>query len=113
MIPALRRGAERVFTIGWGTGVTVGELAALDSVKEIDVAEISSGVIDAAPWFEHGNLGASRNPKVKIMRTDAYRALHQSRGNYDIIVSEPSNPWVAGVEMLFSREFLEAARATG
>ncbi len=111
LIPALfAEKAERVFTIGWGTGVTVGELAALESVKEVHVAEISSGVIDAAPWFEHGNLGASRNPKVEIVRTDAYRALHQSRGDYDIIVSEPSNPWVAGVEMLFSREFLEAAR---
>ena len=111
LIPALfAEKAERVLTIGWGTGVTVGELAALDSVKQVDVAEISSGVIDAAFWFEQGNLGASQNPKVKITRTDAYRALHQSRGDYDIIVSEPSNPWVAGVEMLFSREFLEAAR---
>ena len=111
LIPALfAEKAERVLTIGWGTGVTVGELAALDSVKQVDVAEISSGVIDAAFWFESGNLGASQNPKVKITRTDAYRALHQSRGDYDIIVSEPSNPWVAGVEMLFSREFLEAAR---
>jgi spermidine synthase len=111
LVPALvAENAERVLAIGWGTGVTVSELAALDSVKQVDVAEISSGVIDAAFWFEQGNLGASQNPRVKITRTDAYRALHQSRGGYDIIASEPSNPWVAGVEMLFSREFLEAAR---
>jgi hypothetical protein len=47
---------------------------------------------------------------VTIIRGDAYRTLLRTRRQYDIIVSEPSNPWVTGVEMLFSREFLEAAR---
>ena len=45
------------------------------------------------------------------MRSDAYRALLRSDARYDVIVSEPSNPWAAGTEMLFSREFLGAARA--
>ena len=44
------------------------------------------------------------------MRGDAYRTLLRSQGDYDLIVSEPSNPWVIGIEMLYSREFLEAAR---
>ena len=44
------------------------------------------------------------------MRGDAYRTLLRSQGDFDLIVSEPSNPWVTGVEMLYSREFLEAAR---
>ena len=74
------------------------------------MAEISHGVIEAAPLFDHGNLAASKNPKVSIRRGDAYRALLQSREVYDVIISEPSNPWVVGVEMLYSREFLEAAR---
>ena len=30
--------------------------------------------------------------------------------SYDLIISEPSNPWVAGVGSLFTREFFEAAR---
>ncbi len=45
------------------------------------------------------------------MRSDAYRALLRGEQRYDVIVSEPSNPWVTGVEMLYSREFLEAARS--
>ncbi len=111
LIPALM--AERVeksFVVGYGTGVTTGELAALDSMRTVDVAEISHGVIQAAPLFEDGNLAASTSPKVSIRRGDAYRTLLQSREKYDIIISEPSNPWVVGVEMLYSREFLEAAR---
>jgi hypothetical protein len=75
------------------------------------VAEISRGVIAASPLFDHGNLAASKNPKIQVKRGDAYRTLLRSRGSYDVIVSEPSNPWVTGVEMLFSREFLEAARS--
>ena len=102
---------ERCFVVGLGTGVTAGELASLEETREVTVAEISRGVIAAVRFFDGGNLGASRNPKVEIVRGDAYRSLLRSRGDYDVIVSEPSNPWVAGVEMLYSREFLEAARS--
>ena len=102
---------ERAFVIGYGTGTTVGELADLDSMREVTVAEIAQGVIDAAPLFDYGNRRASKSPKIRIVRGDAYRALMRSGETYDVIVSEPSNPWVTGVEMLFSREFLEAAES--
>jgi spermidine synthase len=102
--------AERSFVIGYGTGLTVGDLAALDSMREVVVAEISSGVLAAAPLFEEMNRGAAASPKTRLVRGDAYRSLLRSEGAYDIIVSEPSNPWVTGVEMLYSEEFLRAAR---
>jgi len=102
---------ERGFVIGFGTGRTVGELAAIDEVKEVDVAEISQGVIDAAPYFEERNRHAFSNPKTRIIRGDAYRVLLRSEGRYDVIISEPSNPWVTGVELLYSLEFLQAARS--
>ncbi len=98
------------FVIGYGTGVTAGELAALPGARRVTVAEISLGVIEAAPLFDFANQGASRNPKLEIVRSDAYRALLRSDARFDVIASEPSNPWVTGVEMLFSREFLAAAR---
>ncbi len=111
LVPALL--AERVehaFVIGYGTGVTAGELAALDEVESVTVAEISPAVVDAAPFFDFANLEASKSPKVEIVRSDAYRALLKGRREYDVIVSEPSNPWVTGSEMLFSQEFLSEAR---
>jgi spermidine synthase len=101
---------ERSFVIGYGSGVTVGELAALDSMKVVKVAEISPGVVEAARFFEGGNQGATANPKTEVIVSDAFRALQRSDERWDIIASEPSNPWVAGIEMLYSREFLEAAR---
>ena len=97
--------------IGWGTGVTAGELAALSTTREVVAAEISSAVLAADPFFASANLAAGKSPKLRLIRSDAYRALLRSEGRFDVIASEPSNPWMAGVEMLFSREFLLAARS--
>jgi spermidine synthase len=111
LLPALfSQLPERAFVVGYGTGHTAGELAALSANREVVVAEISSGVIRAAPLFDFASLDASSNPKIRIQRGDAYRALLRSSGRFDVIVSEPSNPWVTGVEMLYSLEFLTAAR---
>lgn len=111
LLPALLADqAESAFVIGFGTGVTVGELMVLPTMERVLVSEISPGVLDAAPLFDFANQGVTRSPKVELLRTDAYRALIGSDETFDVIVSEPSNPWVQGIEMLFSREFLETAR---
>jgi spermidine synthase len=112
LLPALlAERCERAFVIGFGGGMSVGELAALDSTTEVVVAEISLGVVQAAPLFEDVNRQALSNPKTRLVRSDAYRALLRDDSFYDVIVSEPSNPWVTGVENLYSLEFLTAARA--
>jgi len=111
LVPALLcDDPSRAFVIGWGMGVTAGELGTLDGVEEVVAAEISPAVLEATPFFDAGNQNASNNPKVRMIRSDAYRALLRSEGQFGVIVSEPSNPWVMGVEMLFSEEFLRAAR---
>jgi predicted membrane-bound spermidine synthase len=112
LLPALHAPhLERAFVIGWGTGVTAGELTALSTTREVAVAEISSAVLAADPFFASANLAAGASPKLRRIRSDAYRALLRGNAQFDAIVSEPSNPWMAGVEMLFSREFLEAAKS--
>jgi spermidine synthase len=111
LVPALlAEKHERAFVVGFGLGVTAGELAALRDTREVEVAEISLGVIQAAPLFDFANHGASRNPKLRLSRGDAYRTLLRSQGPFDVIASVPSNPWVTGTEMLYSQEFLTAAR---
>jgi SAM-dependent methyltransferase len=111
LIPALfAKQAEHGFVIGFGTGVTVGELAKIPTMQDVTVAEISPGVIAAGKFFEAKNQQALTNGKTKVVVSDAYRALLRSDQRYDIIASEPSNPWVAGIEMLFSQEFLRAAK---
>jgi predicted membrane-bound spermidine synthase len=112
LLPALfAERCERAFVIGWGTGITVGELAALATTREVVVAEISPAVMAAAPLFAARNRDPLASPKTRVLHSDAYRALLRSAGEFDVIVSEPSNPWTMGVEMLFSLEFLQAAKA--
>jgi len=101
---------RRAFVIGWGMGVTSGVLGNLDGMQEVITAEISPAVLEAAPFFDAGTHDATRNPRVSTIRSDAYRALLRSEGQFDVIASEPSNPWVMGVEMLYSKEFLSVVR---
>jgi spermidine synthase len=102
--------AETAFVIGFGTGVTAGELSELRSMREVVVAEISPAVVRAAPLFDYGNRNASKRTNIRVFRGDAIRTLERSERQFDVIVSEPSNPWVAGMDMFYSREFLETAR---
>lgn len=103
---------ERVAVVGFGTGMTVGTLLHYPQVKSIDVIEISGTIIQNAHYFDQYNGLASRSPKVTFREMDAMRFLGTGNKIFDVIVSEPSNPWVAGVENLFSYEFYDRARKT-
>jgi spermidine synthase len=91
--------------IGFGTGITVGNLALYEDVKNIDTIEISNVVKDFSKYFNAYNLNAGDNPKVNWIIADAYRVLTSTDKFYDVIISEPSNPWVTGVEKLYTQEF--------
>jgi predicted membrane-bound spermidine synthase len=111
LLPAiLAREPRRAFVVGLGTGATAGALGRLEAIESVEVAEISPAIVQAAPLFDFGNDAASRNPKIRVVRGDAYRTLLRSSGRFDVIASVPSNPWVSGIEMLYSVEFLRAAR---
>lgn len=100
---------SKVMVIGLGTGVTVGELTLYPDVKQIDVAELSLGVVKALPLFAPFTHDVQRDPRVKIHLGDAFRVLGRSSERWDIIISEPSNVWLTGVDLLFSREFYRLA----
>lgn len=109
-IPALLgKKIERSCIIGLGTGITIGTLAQYPDVKTIDVAEISNFSIANASYFDPYNNGVSKDPKVHFHEMDAFRFLQGTTEKYDIVISEPSNPWVAGIENLYSSEFYDIA----
>ena len=99
--------SESAAVIGFGTGITIGSLSRYDELKHIDVIEISPFVRHFAELFDSYNQRAATDPKVSWVLHDAYRALATSKSTYAVIVSEPSNPWVTGVERLFAKEFYE------
>ncbi len=96
--------------IGLGSGVTLGA-ALRHPIERADVVEISPEVVEASRQFQAENHGALADPRTHLIVGDGRSHLLLSRRQYDVIVSEPSNPWIAGVASLFTREFFLAARA--
>jgi spermidine synthase len=100
---------KNALVIGYGSGVTVGAAAAIPELEEIDCIEIEPAVVSAGPWFSEINRKSYENPKVKVTFNDARNYMNMTRKQYDIIISEPSNPWIAGVASLFTAEFYDRA----
>ncbi|EEF57050.1 fused MFS/spermidine synthase [Pedosphaera parvula] len=110
-IPALwAEKKENAIVIGLGTGVTPGELSLYPEMKKIVVAEISPTVISALPQFEEATHAIHKDPRFETRTGDAFRVLGRSREKWDIIISEPSNPWITGADQLFTREFYRMVR---
>ncbi len=109
-LPCLfRPDAERALVIGLASGVTVGALAR-HPVRRIDVVEIEPAVVPASLAFDEASGSPLKNPKVKLRIGDGRRYLRTASRRYDVIVSEPSNPWLSMSARLFTREFFELAR---
>jgi len=99
----------RAFVIGFGSGVSVHTISLVPGIAHVDVAEIERAVLRAAPLFAGVNGGVATDPRVHIIEDDARSALQLSRSRYDIIMSEPSNPWIAGVASLFTSDYFRIA----
>ena len=101
---------RRVLIVGFGGGMTASAVARYPDVEEIDCVEIEPAVIRAAPYLEDLNRGVLSDPRVHVIFDDARNFLLTSREKYDLIISEPSNPWIAGIATLFTDEYYAAAR---
>lgn len=100
--------AKDVFCFGLGSGITAG--AALDCpIEHLTVAENCGPVLRAARLFEPWNNGVLTNHRARIYEEDARTVLKLSPMKYDVIIAEPSNPWMAGVGSVFTREFYHLA----
>jgi spermidine synthase len=95
--------------VGLGTGSTAGWLAAVPTIQRTDVVELEPAIAEVARACAAVNLDVMRNPRVSVRYGDAREVLMTTRARYDLIVSEPSNPYRAGVASLFTREFYGAA----
>ncbi len=103
---------EQAFFVGLGPGLGPSLATHLHDIQTVEVAEISKATIDARDYFKkfHGAYAAQED-KLRIIHSDAFRVLRQSRDTYDLIVSEPAHPWITGVENLYSLEFLALAKS--
>jgi len=101
---------KRALVIGLGTGTTAGWLAAVPGIQQVDVVELEPAIAEVARRCAAVNENVLENPKVRIRYGDAREVLLTTRDRYDIIFSEPSNPYRAGISSLFTEEFYEVVR---
>lgn len=101
---------QRVLIIGFGGGMTASAVAKYPDVESIDCVEIEPAVLRAAPHLERLNRRVLEDSRLHIFYDDARSFIQTVQRPYDLIISEPSNPWIAGVATLYTREFYEAAR---
>jgi len=101
--------AERVAVIGYASGVTAGSVAR-HPVERIDVIEIEPAILEAERFFQQQNGRPLDDPRVRVVLDDGRAHLAAHPGTYDVVISEPSNPWMSGVSNLFTREFFAVAR---
>jgi len=110
LLPAFVHPAPKdALVIGLGTGSTAGWLADVPTIERVDVAELEPVIADVAEICAPVNRDVLRNPKVHLWFGDGREALLAGERRYDVIASEPSNPYRAGVAALYTREFYEAA----
>ncbi len=102
---AMKPDAELIANIGFGSGLTTHTLLASPKLKELDSIEIERSMIEGAKLFQPRNIRAYTDPRSHIYIEDAKTFFASAGKRYDVIVSEPSNPWVSGVSTLFSEEF--------
>src|SRR5579863_836439 len=107
-LAALAHPPRRVLLVGFGSGMTASALAGYPELERLDVVEIEPAVVGAAPLLAKLNRNVLLDPRVHVTFDDARNFLFTTRQKYDLIISEPSNPWIAGVATLFTREFYEA-----
>jgi spermidine synthase len=97
--------ASQVANIGMGSGLTTHVMLAYEGIKKLDTIEIESAMVAAAQGYGDFVERAYLDPRSEIHIEDAKTFFSLHNNEYDIIIAEPSNPWVSGVASLFSSEF--------
>jgi spermidine synthase len=96
--------------IGYATGITVGSMLQ-SPIQSVMCVELEPATVAGSQFFQHMNHRPLDDPRASLIIDDARAFLRVTPNRYDIIVSEPSHPWVPGVANLFTQEFFELGRA--
>ena len=102
---------DDVLVIGLASGVTAGAVSQVTTIQNLEVVELEPVIERAATFFAAYNHDIVNNPKMRLIRNDGRNhVLLAPEHSYDVIVSEPPNPWISGVANLFTKDFLEVGK---
>lgn len=101
---------EEIAVIGWGSGLSTHTLLGSPVPKRVDTIEIERAMWEGAKLFAPRNSRAYLDPRSEAHFEDAREFFARGQRRYDVVVSEPSNPWVSGVASLFTQEFYRGVK---
>lgn len=96
---------DNAAVIGFGSGLTTHTLLGDARIKSVSTIEIEQAMMDGARAFGPRVARAFTDPRSHVILDDAKAHFASQNKKFDLIVSEPSNPWISGVGSLFSKEF--------
>jgi len=102
----VREHTDDVLLIGLGSGVTLGSIEQFP-FKRVTCVELEPAVIEASRHFEDVNNRPLEDPRLRLVSNDGRNFIYSTDEKFDVIVSEPSNPWVTGVANLFTLEYFK------
>jgi len=102
--------APKVALVGFGSGVTAGAVTQYP-IDSLEVVELEPAIYEASHFFDNVNQRPLENPKVRALAGDGRNFLSQRSDKFDVIISQPSNPWITGVSNLFTREYFQDVKA--
>jgi spermidine synthase len=118
MLPVLanKRNDLSVLVIGLGTGITSGAILENSKVKTVKICELEPAVVEAEKFFEKSNLKPLRwewisSGRSKLIEGDARTRLSSSPESYDVVVCQPSEPWISGSSDLYTHEFWQLTKS--
>ena len=100
---------DTVLVVGLGSGVTLGSCET-HAVEYIDCIELIESVIEAAHFFDAYCYNCQTDPRVRLFVGDGRNHVFLSERKYDVLISQPTNPWIEGVGDLFTIEYFQACR---
>ncbi len=111
-IPMLLTPSQKnILVVGYGSGVTVSSVLTHTEIESVTLVEIEKEVLNASRYFQAVHAeDPLQHPKVHLEVDDARNYLLLSKKTFDVIISEPSNPWMAGASKLFTLEFYQTAK---
>ena len=104
--------ARHAAVIGFGSGMSAHALLGSDRLASLVTIDIEPLMVEASRLFWPANRRVYEDPRSRIVHDDAKSYFAASPMRYDLILSEPSNPWVSGVAGLFTDEFYRRVRGT-
>ncbi len=100
---------RKVMVLGLASGVTAGEVLYYP-IDQLDVLDINREVVAASDYFLPWNNNVLSDARTNLIIQDGRAHLQLTDQKYDVIISEPSNPWMAGLATLFTKEFFELSK---